>query len=286
VYLLLIPARVSGRGMESSNFNRMMQSFNSIQFKGICDARKCCWRWALMAVVVWVALSMNASARSAKSFSTATLVAAADYLPCGEGCSALANQASAFCFRVGDQTLVGEGSSYLHEGKFAGAKEFAGKQIQLRFSRRSIWIKPPDSSVMKLSRGSQFENFQDAGCIREVRKPLLAAANAHRRPAKVPGTAFALAGTGKGDRYLWYQCDLDSDKAEIACRSWYRNGDLLGRDWYCARTAAGEPVKADFELDPLLSQVGRLVLLSGEVVPRDHRGRTSGILDRPNEACR
>ena len=195
-----------------------------------------------MAVVVWVALSMNASARSAKSFSTATLVAAADYLPCGEGCSALANQASAFCFRVGDQTLVGEGSSYLHEGKFAGAKEFAGKQIQLRFSRRSIWIKPPDSSVMKLSRGSQFENFQDAGCIREVRKPLLAAANAHRRPAKVPGTAFALAGTGKGDRYLWYQCDLDSDKAEIACRSWYRNGDLLGRDWYCARTAAGEPV--------------------------------------------
>jgi hypothetical protein len=72
----------------------------------------------------------------------------------------------------------------------------------------------------------------------------------------------------------------------IACRKWYANGDFYGKDWYCARTVAGAPVAADFELDPLLSQEGRLVLKSGAVVQQDRRGRTNDQLDRPNEACR
>jgi hypothetical protein len=140
---------------------------------------------------------------------------------------------------------------------------------------------------LKLERGSTYENFKDAGCIREVRRPIVDAAYAHKRPGKVPSYAFALAGTGKeGDLYLWLQCDLSSDKSVIACLRWYRNGDPYGKDWYCARTVDGAPVAADFEIDPLLSQEGRLVLKSGAVVQQDHRARTNDVLDRPGEACR
>jgi hypothetical protein len=45
-------------------------------------------------------------------------------------------------------------------------------------------------------------------------------------------------------------------------------------------------VAADFEVDQLLSQEGRLVLKSGAVVQQDHRARTNDLLDRPSEACR
>jgi hypothetical protein len=45
-------------------------------------------------------------------------------------------------------------------------------------------------------------------------------------------------------------------------------------------------VAAEFEIDPLLSQAGRLVLKSGAVVQQDHRGRTNDVLDRPGETCR
>jgi hypothetical protein len=48
----------------------------------------------------------------------------------------------------------------------------------------------------------------------------------------------------------------------------------------------GAPVAADFEIDPLLSQEGRLVLKLGAVVQEDHRARTNDVLDRPGEACR
>jgi hypothetical protein len=144
----------------------------------------------------------------------------------------------------------------------------------------------PDGRTLKFERGSGFENFKDAGCVRAVRKPIMDEANAHRRPAKVSAYAFPLVGTGKGDLYLWYQCDLEADKSVISCRRWYRSGEANGQDWYCARTQDGAPVAEDFELDPLLSQVGRLVLKSGGVISQDHRGRTDGRLDRPNETCR
>jgi hypothetical protein len=231
-------------------------------------------------------LAPCASARGAKGFAAATLVETADYQPCRNGCSEHAEPASAFCFRQGDQVLVGDGSSYLHEKKFSGLEELAGKQVQIRFSRRFVWVMPPDGQAVRLERGSKYENFRDAGCIREVRRPIIDAAYAHKRPGKVPTYAFALAGTGKGDLYLWFQCDLSSDKSVISCQRWYRDGTPYGKDWYCARTLDGAPVAADFEVDQLLSQEGRLVLKSGAVVQQDHRARTNDLLDRPNEACR
>ena len=217
------------------------------------------------------------------------MVEAAQYIPCGDGCSALADAASAFCFRVGDQFLVGDGESYLHESKFAGLEELAGSQFQVRFNRRSLWVRQPDGSVRKLRRDSEYENFKDSGCVREVHRPIVAAANAHRRPAGVPADAMALAGSDKGELpalFLWYECGLDAGNATIACRRWYRNGDADSTDWYCARTMDGAAIGAEFALDPLLSKAGRLVLTSSKVVLQDHRARTNGQLDRPSEACR
>jgi hypothetical protein len=242
----------------------------------------------LIALGLCAALSLTpcASAREAKGFSAATLMETADYQPCRNGCSEHAEPASAFCFRQGDQVVVGDGRSFLHEKKFSGLEELAGKQVQIRFSRRFVWVMPPDGRAMKLERGSTYENFRDAGCIRQVRQPIIDTAYAHKRPGKVSASAFALAGTGKGDLYLWFQCDLSPDKSVIACQRWYRNGDPYGKDWYCARTVDGAPVAAEFEVDELLSQEGRLVLKSGAVVQRDHRARTNDALDRPNEACR
>jgi hypothetical protein len=72
----------------------------------------------------------------------------------------------------------------------------------------------------------------------------------------------------------------------IACQRWYKDGAPYGKDWYCARTVDGAPVAAEFEIDPLLSQEGRLVLKSGAVVQQDHRARTNDVLDRPGETCR
>jgi hypothetical protein len=242
----------------------------------------------LIAFATCVALSLNlsASAKGVKNFAPATLVEAADYIPCGDGCSPSAEPASAFCFRQGDQVLVGEGESYLHEGKFSSLEELTGRQFQVRFNGSHIWMKPPGGDTVKIESGSRFENFKDAGCIRAVRGPILKAAYAHKRPGKVSAYAFALAGTGKGDLYLWFQCDLDPHASVIACRKWYENGDFIGKDWYCSHTEDGAPVPADFEIDRLLSQAGRLVLKSGAVVPEDHRARTNDVLDRPNEACR
>jgi hypothetical protein len=268
----------------------MKQSSVPIRFRRsyLIDPDKTVRHLPLIALAVCTALSLSlcASAREAKEFAAATLVEMASYQPCGNGCSENAEPARAFCFRQGDQVVVGDGRSLLHEQKFSGLEELAGKQVQIRFNRRFVWVMPPDGREMKLERGSTYENFRDTGCIREVRRPIIDAAYAHKRPTKVPTYAFAVAGTGKGDLYLWLQCDLTVDKSVIGCLRWYRNGDSNGKDWYCARTLDGAPVAADFEIDPLLSQEGRLVLKSGAVVQQDHRARTNDLLDRPGEACR
>jgi len=268
----------------------MMQLLIPIRFRlsRLASMGRRFWSLPLMVLAVCAALSLTpfASAREAKGFSAATLVETASYQPCRNGCSANAEPASAFCFRQGDQVLVADGSSFRHEKKFSGLEEYAGKQVQIRFSQRFVWVMTPDGPVMKLERGSKYENFRDAGCIREVRKPIIDAAYAHKRPGKVPVYAFPLAGSGKGDLYLWFQCDLSPDKSVIACQRWYSDGAPYGKDWFCARTVDGAPVAADFEIDPLLSQEGKLVLMSGAVVQEDHRARTGGLLDRPNEACR
>ena len=277
-------------GMGGSNLKRMMQSSIPIWFRHsrfIIPGRIfLSLPLIVLAVCAGLSLTVCASAREAKDFSAATLVEKAGYQPCHYGCSERAEPVNAFCFRQGDQVVVGDGISFLHEKKFSGLEELAGKQVQIRFNRRYVWVMPPDGPVMKLERGTTYENFKDAGCIRDVRKPIIDSAYAHKRPGKVPTYAFALAGTGKGDLYLWFQCDLSSDKSVIACRRWYQDGAPYGKDWYCARTVDGAPVAADFEIDPLLSQEGRLVLKSGAVVQQDHRGRTNDVLDRPGEACR
>jgi hypothetical protein len=268
----------------------MQSSCDSFQFRR-CRLTSLAKRFRTLLLIAFTAcaglsLTRCASAKEAKGFAPATLVEAADYLPCANGCSALVDPASAFCFRLGDQVLVGEGRSYLHQSKFSSMEELAGMRLEIRFNRRSIWIRPPDRAPLKIKRGSRFENFKDAGCIREVHRPILAVADASKRPAKVPAEAFALPGSGKGDLFLWYQCALEPDTTVIACRRWYRNGDAYGKDWYCAQTLDGTPVGAVATLDPLLSQEGRLVLKSGAVLRRDNRARTNDMLDRPSEACR
>ena len=243
----------------------------------------------LLAVLVSMSSAVCASARTAKGFETATLVETEAYIPCAGGCSLGLEPARAFCFRLGDKFLVGEGKSYLHGNKFSGVEDLPGKQVSIRFTRRSIWIRPPDRPTVKIKRGSLFEGFRDGGCVRQVHEPILGHANSSRRPAKIPADAVAIAGSGRGDfqpLFLWFQCAMDSDAATIACRRWYGNGDFDGTDWYCARTADGAAVAADFAIDPLLSQAGRLVLKSGAVLQHDNRGRSNDKLDRPSEACR
>jgi hypothetical protein len=255
------------------------------------DRRQACWNVLpiLLAVLAAMSSAASASARSANGFQTATLVETAKYIPCALGCSLAASPASAFCLRVGSEVLVGEGRSYLHENKFTGMEDWTGKQVSLRFNRRTLWIKPPDRSTVKIRRGSLFEGFKDAGCAREVHTPILAKASRTKRPAGIPPDAFALAGSGKGDyqpQFLWFQCAMDSGAATISCRRWVKNGGSYGTEWYCAQTVDGAPVAADFDFDPLLSRSERLVLKSGAVLQRDNRARTNDQLDRPTEACR
>lgn len=242
----------------------------------------------LLTLMACAGLSLTPAvwAKTSKKLSVAALVEAVDYTPCGDNCSTFVYPTSAFCFRAGDQFILGEGKSYLHGEKFSALKDLVGKELPLRYNGRSLWVGMPNGSLIKLSRGALFENFREAGCIRAVHKPIIAAANAQKKPTKVPADAFPLASSGYTDRFFWYQCALDSAKTEIVCQSWYPNGDSLGKDWFCARTISGEPVGAVATLDPLLSQTGRLVLKSGVEVRHDNRSRTNDTLDRPNEICR
>ena len=243
----------------------------------------------LLATLVGVGFSGRASARSAKGYAAATLVETETYLPCVSGCFPAVEPARAFCFHLGDGALVGDGQSYFHEGKVNGMEDFAGSQVTIRLSRRSIWVKPPDGPTVKIARGSPFEGFKDNGCIGEVHKPILARAHGYRRPAKISADAVAIAGSGKGDYrplFLWFECAMEPEARSITCRRWYKDGEGAGADWFCARTLDGAPVGADFAIDPLLSHSERVTLKSGAVLQHDNRGRTNGVLDRPAEACR
>jgi len=224
--------------------------------------------------------------RSTKDTVTATLLETASYTPCRDGCSATAEPARAFCFKAGEQFLVAEGKSYLHENKFESMEDLAGKQLPIQPSGRWVWVTPADRAAIKLRRGSLFEDFKDNGCIREVHRPIIAQA-AHSRPrTKVPSAAIAIPGPGRGEfqpLYLWYQCGLDGDA--IACHRWYRNGQPTSADWYCSQSASGAQADADFAVDPLLSRTGRLVLTSGAVLRQDARERIDGKLEKPGEAC-
>jgi len=243
----------------------------------------------LFVLMVLVSSAACSWARTARATETATLVETATYIPCGNGCPLTLEPARAFCFKQGDQFMVAEGRSYLHEGKFTSFDELTGKQLSIRSSRRSLWIRPPDRGEVRLARGSLFEGFKISACMAEVHRPILQHAGASRRPVRVPAHAIAIAGPEKGEfrpLFLWFECGFDSGAATIDCREWYKSGQSAPSDWYCARTVDGAPVAANFALDPLLSQAGRLVLQSGAVLQHDNRGRTNGLLDRPGEVCR
>lgn len=238
------------------------------------------------AVLVAMGFAACSSARTPKGIATVTLVETEAYIPCRDGCSATTIPARAFCFRAGDEYMVGDGRSYFHEGKFTSLEDLVGKQVPIRFKGRKVWIRPADRAAVKIQLGSLFEDFKDNGCVREVHKPILALA-AHTRPGgKVPADAIAIAGPGRGEfqpLYLWYRCGLDADA--IACRRWYRNGEPTNGDSYCAQTADGAAVGAGFAIDPLLSRAGRLVLTSGLVLRQDGRERIDGKLEKLGEAC-
>ena len=189
--------------------------------------------------------ALCAEARSAKDFGQATLVEAAQYIPCQDACFALDSLASAFCFRVGDDFLVGEQKGYLHELRSASTDDLPGKEAQVKAGSHFISVHMADYPSMKLTRGSLFEGFKENGCIAEVHKPILAHANSSRRSPKIPDDAIAIAGSGRGDfqsLYLWFECIPESDSGTIGCGRWYGNGDSDGKDWYCARTVDGKPV--------------------------------------------
>ena len=243
----------------------------------------------LLALVVSMSFTFSASARPAKDFETATLVEAAEYIPCADACSPFESPASAFCFRLGDEFMVGEEKSFLREPKSSSTDDLSGKKVPIRFNGRFIWVRPADGAAMKLKRGSLYEGFKARGCIAEVHKPILAHANTSSRSVKIPDDAIAIAGSGRGDfqpLYLWFECIRDSDSATIACQRWYGNGDSNGKEWYCSRTMDGTQVGPNFAIDPLQSQAGRLVLTSGTVLQFDSRARTNDKLDRPSESCR
>jgi hypothetical protein len=218
----------------------------------------------------------------------ATVVETAEYTPCGNRCSEAADPARAFCLRAGDQTLVGEGRSYIHEAKFSGMEDYGGKQVQIRFNQRWIWIQASDGTETRIRRGSEYEEFKDRSCVAEVNRPILDRANRQKRPARVPASAVAIAGPEQGvnpQRSLWYACAQNSGAATITCQRWYHNGDSFGDDWYCARTLDGNPVGANFSIDALESDAGHLVLSSGGVLEHDQRSRIDGKLDRPESEC-
>lgn len=248
-------------------------------------------RLVRMAVIALMALgaSVCAHARRARPGGIATLVEAADYMPCGNACTTFASPVTAVCVAVDGQVLVAEAENYLHDRRTAWIGDLVGKPVRVRFTRRSLWLLPADQAAAKLHRGSEFEGFKDPGCIREVHKPIQAVAYAHKRPASVPADAFALAGSGRGEYpalYLWFECNLQADGRTIACKRWYRDGVVDSTDWFCAATADGAQVGKKFAIDPELSQASRLVSVSGAVLQHDDRSRTNGKLDFPNEACR
>lgn len=270
-------------------FIRMATASRFPQLRSSCEPN----RFKTHRLIVFLVLALMAMgaetgawARPAKNNVTVTLVETEAYTPCRDGCSATTEPARAFCFRTGDEYMVGDGRSYFHEDKFTSLEDLVGKQVPIRFKGHRVWIRPTDRATVRIHLGSLFENFKDNGCVREVHKPIIALA-AHTRPrGKIPGDAIAIAGPDRGEfqpLYLWYACGLDGD--DVACRRWYRNGEPTIGDWYCTRTADGAEIGAGFAIDPLLSRAGRLVLTSGAVLQVDGRERIDGKLEKPGEAC-
>jgi hypothetical protein len=223
-----------------------------------------------------------------KQYQAAKLVEAKEYSACDYQCAPFNHPVTAYCFRSGDLTLIGERGTILGETNASSMRDFSGKKVQIRFDPTSIWINRPNHRALELKRGSVFEGFKDVGCVAEVHRAKLEIASKIGRPSNVPSDAFALAGPLTGDAkplFRWFQCVMSADASSITCKKWGRDGSFRGVDRYCARTVAGEPVTANFEIDKLLSRDGKLILKSGYALERDERGRTNEELARPGEVC-
>jgi len=149
----------------------------------------------VFAACVALSVSLCASAKEAKGFAPATLVEAANYLPCGDGCSALSDPASAFASGRAIRFLSEKGK-LLHEGKFSSLEELAGKQFQVRFNGRHLWMRPPGGATVKSSAApaSRTSRTPDASgrCAGRFLRPRMLISG-----RKVPAYAFALAARAK-----------------------------------------------------------------------------------------
>lgn len=246
----------------------------------------------LLVIAIFVALLLcfpfRLFAEVDKQYQAAKLVEADEYSACDYQCAPFNHPTTAYCFQLGDLTLVGERGTILGETNASSMRDFSGKEVQIRLGQASIWISRADHRALELKRGSVFEGFKDKACIVEVHKAKLEIASKIGRPSNIPSDAFALAGPLTGDAkplFRWFQCVMSADASSINCRKWGRDGSFRGVDRYCARTVAGEPVSANFEIDKLLSRDGRLVLKTGYALERDERGRINEGLARPGEVC-
>jgi hypothetical protein len=246
----------------------------------------------LLVIAIFVALLLGFPfrlfAEVDKQYQAAKLVEAEEYSACDYQCAPFNHPTTAYCFQLGDLTLIGERGTLLGETDAKSMRDFSGKEIQIRLSQTSIWINRADHGALELKRGSIFEGFNDKACIGEVHKAKLEIASKIGRPSNIPSDAFVLAGPLTGDvkpLFRWFQCTMSADASSINCKKWGRDGSFRGVDRYCARTVAGEPVSANFEIDKLLSRDGKLILKSGYALKRDERPRVNGELTQPGVAC-
>ena len=182
--------------------------------------------------------------------------------------------------------MVGERFNIFGETPYKSLRSLVGQEMTVRAERTYIWLSISGRSEFKIKRGSLFEGFRENRCIASVHESILAAASADPRPSEAPPDAFALAARGEqAPHYRWFQCSLNSNNKEIACKKWSPKGAWNGVDRYCATTRQGESVHADFAVDRLLSREGHIVLQNGQTLQVDNRGRINDQLQRPGEPC-
>ena len=215
----------------------------------------------------------------------ARVVEVARYQHCGQECVERADPTTTICLRQGSETLVAEA----RDKHLTDIDSLVGKELSFRSGRYSMSLLLPDGPSVKMSWTAHYEGYHDLGCVAAVHRWILDEAARQHRPSSVPTTAIAIPGPGLGEAhplYLYYACSLNPAGSELLCQRWRPNGKPENNDWYCPRSSDGKPVAADFSIDPLTSQAGRLRLKSGLSLIHDNRSRYEGKLDRPNEECR
>jgi len=166
-------------------------------------------------ILILLGLALALCMRPENHAASATLLEAVEYEPCDYYCGPFNHPRTAYCIDVGGQILVGEraGLLWFGENEPASGRDLVGSQITASFDRRSIWI-AAGRRVIKVARGSSFEQFKDSRCLIEVHKPKLAMAAKAIRPRNIPADAFPLAGAQVGEYrsvFVWYSCAMSVD---------------------------------------------------------------------------